>query len=221
MRVLVIAAHPDDEVLGCGGTMARHASIDDEVHLLVVTKGIPEIFPQSQVEETRCELRLAQRILGVTDVRFLDFPAPKLDVVPGYKLAESISHEIRRLKPEVVYFPHRGDIHSDHRAVFFATLVATRPVDGCGVHRLLCYETLSETEWAPPSGDDAFIPTLFIDISQFLDRKLEATRQYRSQLKLPPHPRSLQSVEALARLRGSTVGLLAAEAFMLVREVIV
>jgi LmbE family N-acetylglucosaminyl deacetylase len=111
-------------------------------------------------------------------------------------------------------------MHADHRAVYQATMVATRPINSCPIRRLLCYEVLSETEWASPFGNDAFIPTVFVDISEYLDRKLKAVACYRSQLKQPPHSRSLQAIEALARLRGSTVSLQAAEAFMLVREIV-
>lgn len=221
MNVLVIATHPDDEVLGCGGVIARHADQNDDVHVLVITRGIPELFPPEQIEATRREMRNALNILGVSGVTFLDFPAPKLDLVAGNDLADAIGKTIRQFSPLVVYVPHRGDIHGDHQATYWATLVATRPINGCPVQRLLCYETLSETEWGAPSGDQAFIPTVFVDISESLPRKLQAMQCYQSQLKHPPHPRSLRSIEALAHLRGGTVSLEAAEAFMLVREIIV
>lgn len=218
MIVLVIATHPDDEVLGCGGVMARHSAEGERVHVLVVTRGIPELFPPEQVEETRGELQAAHEVLGVAGVTFLDFPAPKLDVVPGHELADAIRKVIHSVEASVIYMPHRGDIHADHRAVYWATLVAARPLTGCPIRRLLCYETLSETEWASPSGTDAFVPTVFADISDYLEQKLHAMSLYASQLKEAPHPRSVQALEALARLRGSTVNLMAAEAFMLVRE---
>ena len=220
MKVLVVAAHPDDEVLGCGGVMARHAALGDDVHVLIVSRGIPELFPEAEIEKTREELRQAHTLLGVRDVHFLDFPAPRLDVVPEHELADAVGAVLKKVRPEIVYFPHRGDIHVDHQAVYSATLVAARPINGSSIQRLLSYETLSETEWAYPSGDSAFIPTVFIDISPYLDKKLEAMACYESQLKAPPHPRSLQTIEALARFRGATVSVQAAEAFMLVREVV-
>ncbi len=220
MSVLVVTTHPDDEVLGCGGVIARHVYEGDDVHVLMVTRGIPEIFPADQIEETRRELQLAHSLLGVEHVTFLDFPAPKLDTVPEYVLADAIGDSIKTILPQIVYLPHQGDLHVDHRAVNRATLVAARPINGLSVRRLLCYETLSETEWAPPFGNDAFVPTVFVDIAPFLERKLRAMACYSSQLKEPPHPRSLQSIESLARLRGNTVGLQAAEAFMLVREIL-
>ncbi len=219
MVVLVVATHPDDEVLGCGGVMARHAAHGDEVHVLIVTRGIPEIFPPVEIETTRDELIAAHRVLGVTGVTFLDYPAPKLDVVPGHELADAVDKVITLQQPSVVYLPHRGDIHADHRAVYQAVLVAARPVNSCPVKRLLCYETLSETEWAPPVANEAFVPSVFVDISGYLEPKLQAMACYQSQLKEFPHPRSLQAIRALAQLRGSTVSLQAAEAFMLVREI--
>lgn len=220
MVVLVVAPHPDDEVLGCGGVIARHTAQGDNVYVIIVGKGIPELFPPEMFELARSELEAAHVILGVRNTIFLNFPAPQFELVGGHKLADAIRRVIHDLQPQLIYLPHRGDIHTDHRAVYNAVLVAARPLMNCPVRKLLCYETLSETEWAPPFGDDAFIPTVFVDISDYLDHKLRAMACYRSQLKEPPNSRSLRSIEALARLRGGTVSLDAAEAFMLVREVI-
>jgi len=218
--VLVIASHPDDEVLGCGGVMARHADAGDDVHVLIVTRGIPELFAPGVIEETRGELAQAHAVLGVRSVRFLDFPAPKLDVVPLYQVAEAIGQVVRELRPEIIYCPHQGDLHGDHKAVFWATLVAARPVNRNRVYRLLCYETLSETEWAAPLAGDAFVPTVFTDITATLARKLRACRCYRSQMKPFPNSRSLRAVAALARFRGATAGLRAAESFVLIRDIV-
>jgi LmbE family N-acetylglucosaminyl deacetylase len=133
-------------------------------------------------------------------------------------LADSIAARLREYQPETVYIPHRGDLHSDHRAVFQSALVAARPIGRPSVRRLLSYETLSETEWAAPIGEDVFLPSVFIDITDFLQKKKQAMAAYQSQLREFPHPRSLQSVESLARLRGGTAGFQAAEAFQLIRE---
>jgi N-acetylglucosamine malate deacetylase 1 len=219
-NVLVVATHPDDEVLGCGGVIARHVAQGHKVSVAVVSRGIPEIFPPALIAEIRQELRQAHQVLGISDVYFLDFPAPRLDVVPGHELADALAKLIRSLKAETVYLPHHGDIHGDHRAVYLATLVAARPINHCSVRKLLCYETLSETEWAPPTGNDAFVPTVFIDISLYLEKKLEAMACYRTQLQEPPYPRSLNVIRALAHFRGSTIGVPAAESFMLVREIV-
>lgn len=219
MNILVVATHPDDEVLGCGGVIARHASRGDRVEVVVVTRGAPEIYDDDQVKTLRKELDAAHKILGVSAVHFLDFPAPKLDQVPAHELADAIFGKFSALHPAVVYIPHRGDLHSDHRAVFAAALVAARPIGANPVRRVLSYETLSETEWAAPVAEDAFLPSVFIDISPFLEKKTQALAAYRSQLREFPHSRSLLAVESLARLRGSTVGVPAAEAFQLIREI--
>lgn len=220
VRVLVVAPHPDDEVLGCGGTIARHAAQGDEVDVLIVTCAAPDLYPMDDEAETRREAKTAHDVLGVSHTHFLDFHAPKLDTVPGYQLAEAIAKVIQTLQPQIVYLPHRGDIHLDHQMVYQATLVAARPLEHCSVRQLLCYETLSETEWAPPGGDSAFVPTVFVNITDYLDLKLKAMYSYQSEIRQSPHPRSLQAIEALAKLRGSTVSLPAAEAFMLVRQII-
>ena len=219
MRVLVVAPHPDDEVLGCGGAIARHVANGDEVHVVVVGRGIPEQFSDESVARSRSELARAHEVLGVTGCRFLDFPVPRLDVVPAHELADALGSLLHELAPHTVYLPHHGDIHSDHRQVHHATLVAARPLAGCTVRRILAYETLSETEWARPTPEAVFCPTVFINIEDQLPRKLEAMACYESKLQPPPHPRSLESIERLARLRGSTVHLHAAEAFSQIREI--
>ncbi len=200
--------------------MARHAAEGDEVFVIVVTRGIPELFAHDLVERTRSEARKAHALLGVRETRFLDFPAPRLDAVPGHEIADALARQFQDLQPEHVYLPHHGDIHSDHGRVYHATLVAARPLANCPVQRLLCYETLSETEWSPPIDSAVFYPTVFVDISAHLPKKLDAMACFETQIKQPPSPRSLQAIEALARYRGATVHLHAAEAFVLVREIV-
>ena len=220
MRIAVIAPHPDDEVLGCGGVMARHAAAGDEVIVIVATRGAPDLYSDESVERTRAEALQAHAILGVRETRFLDFPAPRLDVTPGHLIADALAKQFAELKPHRVYLPHHGDLHSDHGRIYHASLVAARPLASCPVKQLLCYETLSETEWAPPIDGAAFVPTVFVDIAAHLSKKLEAMRCFASQLKPAPNPRSLEAIEALARYRGSTVSVHAAEAFVLVRDVV-
>lgn len=220
MRIVVVAPHPDDEVLGCGGVMARHAAEGDEVFVVVATRGAPELYSDESVEQTRAEARQAHAILGVRETRFLDFPAPKLDVTPGHLIADALAKQFQELRPERVYLPHHGDLHSDHGRIYHATLVAARPLASCSVKQLLCYETLSETEWAPPIDNAVFYPTVFVDIAAYLPKKLEAMQCFASQLKPAPNPRSLEAIEALSRYRGSTVNVHAAEAFVLIRDVV-
>lgn len=219
-RVLVVAAHPDDEVLGCGGVIGRHVAAGAQVGVLIATRGAPELYSSEYVERVKQEMQAAHRRLGISHVEQLDFPAPQLDTVSLYRLADAIAGVVRSFAPQTLYLPHRDDIHGDHQAVYHATLIATRPIHQSPVMKLLCYETLSETEWASPTGDKAFVPTVFVDIEEFLPLKLDAMACYASQVKPAPHPRSLRSIEALAHLRGATVGFMAAEAFELVREVV-
>lgn len=219
-NILVIAPHPDDEVLGCGGTIARHAAWEDSVHVLIVTRGDPDLYPDDDEAEIRREIESAHQVLGVAGTIYLNYPAPRLDTIAGYQLAEAIHQVIHQVQPCTVYLPHHGDIHIDHQRVYQATLVAARPINRCPVRQLLCYETLSETEWSPPQSNAAFIPTAFTDISDYLDTKLKAMGCYGAELKPFPHPRSLKALDALAKLRGATVGLAAAEAFSVVRQIL-
>lgn len=200
--------------------MRRHVKTGDSVHVVVVTRGIPKLFPAEMVERGRSELQQAHSVLGVASVTFLDFPAPSLDTVPNYQIADRIGEVIRNIRPDIMYIPHHGDIHRDHGSAFAAALVAARPINGCSVKRILAYETLSETEWAAPSQHNAFVPSVFVDISDYLDSKLEAMSCYCSQLKELPHPRSLEAIRAQSLLRGASVGLRAAEAFVLIRDII-
>jgi LmbE family N-acetylglucosaminyl deacetylase len=218
--VLIVAPHPDDEVLGCGGMISRHVSEGDDVYVVIVTKGASDVFSSEFIERGRGEAALANKVLGTKDVLFLDFPAPRLDVVPVSAIANALKDIVTQIRPSTVYLPHQGDIHCDHKAVYWATLVAARPNGGFVPSRLLCYETPSETEWAAPNPSDAFIPTVFCDISGHMAVKLDAMKCYESQLTMNPRARSLASIEALAHYRGSTIAVSAAEAFCLVREVI-
>lgn len=218
--VLVVAPHPDDEVLGCGGVIARHVAKGDDVYVVVASKGAPDAFPPELVQQVRQEAAAANNVLGTKKLFFLDFPAPRLDSISTSLLAAALKDVVVQVHPGTVYLPHHGDIHSDHKAVYWATLVATRPNARFFPGRLLCYETSSETDWGAPIPCEAFVPTVFVDISQCLGAKLEAMKCYGSQLAPSPRARSLAAIEALARVRGSTVGVTAAEAFGLVREVL-
>ncbi len=216
-NTLIIAPHPDDEILGCGGTIKKLSASGTRVVVLVATRGKKEMYSEERILNVRNEARKAHKILGVTETRFLDFPAPDLDRVSLAEISGAISEVILEYDIATVYLPHYGDIHHDHRVIFQAGLVATRPVNGIPVKSIFSYETLSETEWAAPLGDMTFIPTRFVNISDFFNLKLEAMKCFKSQLRDFPNPRSLKAIEALANLRGSTVGFNYAEAFMTIR----
>ena len=219
VEILVIAPHPDDEVLGCGGIIKKFSSQNLTVNVLIITRGKKGTYSDERIENVRKEAREAHKLLGIKNTVFLDFPAPDLDTIAISELSLAISNEINKLKPDTIFIPHRGDIHHDHKAVFTASLVAARPVNDYIVKRIYSYETLSETEWAAPYGDDAFIPDYFVNISDEFSFKLEAMSCFKSQIRKFPNPRSLKAIESLAQFRGSTVGFNYAEAFMTIRVI--
>jgi len=216
-RVLVVAPHPDDEVLGAGGTMARVSSRGGEVHVLVMTRGFPPHFHESVSVTGREEARRAHEILGVQATRFLDFPAANLDQVPKRDLNQAIGEVVSDLRPAVVFLPFVGDIHLDHQRIFEAGLVACRPHLDHAPGMILAYETLSETNWNAPYLSPGFQPNFFVDIGDHLEVKCRAMEAFESQVQAPPHERSLEVIRALATLRGGTVQRRAAEAFVTVR----
>jgi len=217
-KVLVIAPHPDDEVLGCGGTIRRMANDGHRLTVVIVTKGTP-LFPESQVERVRSEARSAAELLGAT-LRFMDLPVTTLHLMPEAEINRAFAQLIREEEPGTVFLPFLGDRHEDHRQVFDAAMVAMRP-NGRGqpVQRIACYETVSETHWAVPGVETAFEPNWYVDIGRTLEAKLAAMRLYESQLTEEIPARSLEAIEALARFRGSVMGLVAAEAFHIVRDI--
>lgn len=221
-KILIIAPHADDEILGCGGIMHKFAAKGFDVNVLIATNasiGAPELYNQNGIDSIRAQAKNAHQYLGDIKTHFLELPAPSLDAYPVYKSATQISQLINEIRPTDLYIPHRGDIHKDHTHIFYASLVAARPINNCSVKRIYAYETLSETEWAPPSADEFFIPNVFVNIEGSIHHKLKAMEFFKSQLKEFPHPRSLKALQSLAEFRGSTVSCHAAEAFMLIREI--
>lgn len=220
MNVLVIAPHPDDEVLGCGGSIAKHTDAGDTVTVCVVTKGCEPLFPPDVVERTRAECREADALLGVRETMFLDFPAAMLESVPRYQLNDALVKTVQSVRPEAVYLPHRGDMQLDHKMIVDAAMVALRPKYAHVVRKVYAYETLSETGWDVPNTTNEFIPNVYNDISRYLERKLEALKVFATQMSAYPNARSLEAVRALAMYRGAMMDMHAAEAFSLVRELV-
>lgn len=219
MRILIIAPHPDDEIIGVGGTIANRVKAGHDVYVCIVTKGCAPLFSIESVEKVRNECKEADAFLGVKETTFLDFPAAMMEDVPRYKLNDALVKEIQRIKPDEVYIPHRGDMQLDHKLVVDAAMVALRPKYKHVVKRIYTYETLSETGWDVPNTINEFIPTVYENISYTLELKLQAMRIFKSQLAEFPNARSTEAIEALAKYRGSTVTVNAAEAFALVREI--
>ncbi len=215
-RILVIAPHPDDEVLGCGGTIARRVKEGHEIHLCVVTKAYLPEWSRESIKERKEEVYRVAESLGIRKVFFLDYPTAKLDTVPQKELNSAIKKVVNEVEPDEVYLPHKGDLNRDHRSVFESALVAMRPMQS-SVKKILAYETLSETEWGRHL--DTFVPLVFVDITDTIDKKLEVMKLYKQEIRQLPHPRSLEIVKALARKRGSESGVHFAEAFSPVREI--
>lgn len=219
MKVLVIAPHPDDEIIGVGGTIAKRAKSGDEVYVCVVTKGGLPLFDPEFIEQGRRECCEADAKLGVKETIFLDFPAVMLETVPRYEFNGKIAELVQRINPDEVYIPHRGDMQIDHQMVVDAAMVAVRPRGKNYPKRVYAYETLSETGWNIPNTMNEFIPTVYEDITDTYDVKLAAMSVFESQLAPFPAARSIGAIEALAKFRGATVSVKAAEAFSLIREV--
>jgi LmbE family N-acetylglucosaminyl deacetylase len=177
------------------------------------------MYSEDRIINVRKEARNAHQILGVKETTFLDFPAPELDTIPIAEISRAIADVIKKLNVFTVFLPHRGDIHHDHGIVFNAGLVASRPVGKYSVKEIYAYETLSETEWAAPFGDDAFIPVKFVNITDQMIYKLQAMQCFKSQLRDFPNPRSLEAIESLAKFRGASVGFERAEAFITIRNI--
>lgn len=215
MRIVVIAPHNDDEILGVGGTMAKYAAQGHEVIVCEVTAGDLE---DEMVQLQKREAIASHELMGVK-THFMDLPVVGLREMKTTELNSAFLKHMQELKPDIVFLPHKGDMHIDHRMTIEAAMVALRPVSLPDLKAIYAYETLSETDWNTPSPDNSFVPTLFVDISDWMDLKLEAMKCHASQLCEYPHPRSLEALRALAMHRGSTVCRPYAEAFMVIREV--
>ena len=219
--ILVVAAHPDDEVLGCGGYIAARVKSGDEVVVTFVSDGVTSRDENSgvaEIETRRHAARSAAKVLGVKDVSFGDFPDNKLDSVPVLEVIKTIESVIRRLQPSIVVTHFGGDLNIDHRIVNQAVITSCRPTSGQCVKQIMFFEIPSSTEWQIQRKGEAFVPNWFEDISQTLELKVQALKMYEHELREWPHPRSLKAVEHLAHWRGASCGVDAAEAFILGRR---
>lgn len=219
--ILVVAAHPDDEALGCGGTMAKAAALGFSVHSLFFTDGVGS---RSTTEDgklaaiARSEAALeALRRLGASAPTILGLPDNQLDSVPLLQLAQQVEAMVAIHRPVTILTHHADDLNVDHRMVHEAVMTACRPQPGFVVKNILCFEVPSSTEWRAPRPSVTFAPQLFVDISEFWEQKRAAMEAYAAEMRPWPHARSLESVEHLNRWRGSTVGVEAAEAFVVAR----
>lgn len=226
-QVLVIAAHPDDEVLGCGGTIARHADIGDQVQVLIVAEGATSrqnhrdrCQANSEISTLAKAAQAAGTIIGATGVELLNLPDNRLDSLERLDLIKKIEERLDFYLPEIIYVHHSGDVNIDHRLLHEAVVTACRPVPDHPVRCLLSFEVASSTEWQPPGSGPAFQPNWFVDISAQWERKRQALEAYSSEMRSWPHARSIDAVEHLARWRGAQIGVQAAEAFCLLRQLV-
>ena len=213
-NVVIIAAHPDDEILGCGGTAALHVMRGDNVSFIIVCEGESLRYGPDGVDQ-QSHIRCAASKLGVSDVRLLGFPDQKLDTYTLTDIIHPLEQEIQGINPAVVYTQYGGDVNRDHQLLFQAVLVAARPTES-GIRHVFAYDTASSTEWAFPRS---FVPDTWVDISRTLEAKLEAMSCYQSELRDYPHPRSLQALRHRAHNWGNLSCLDAAEVFMTVRSI--
>ena len=217
-NILVIAAHPDDEVLGCGATIARHVAEGDRVAVLFMADGVGARAPEDRERDLtsrQMAAKCACAELGVTDVTILCHPDNRMDQVALLDIVQDIERVVERCQPNIIYTHHAGDVNIDHRRVHDAVASACRSQPGFCLRQLLFFEIPSSTEWRSPASMAPFAPNWFVDVSDYLPKKLAALSVYGEELRAFPHPRSIEAVEHLARWRGATVGVVAAEAFEL------
>jgi LmbE family N-acetylglucosaminyl deacetylase len=218
IKIIVISAHPDDEILGCGGTLLKHKENGDDLHWLITTNVFEsQGFSKERVKSRQVEIEKVAEMVGFTKTHLLDFPTMSLGSVEGNKMIPMVSKIFQEVEPEIIYVLNRSDAHSDHRVTFDAILACTKSFRYPYIKRVLMYECISETEFAPALFENAFIPNYFVDISLYFKEKLEVMAIYDSELGEHPFPRSNRNIQALATYRGATAGVEYAEAFQLIK----
>lgn len=223
--VLVIAAHPDDEILGVGATIARHIKNGDEAYALILGEGQTsrtekrEETDQSVVNSLHNDTIRASKIIGYKDVFFENFPDNRFDQVDLLDIVKAVEKYIAKIKPDIIYTHHAGDLNVDHVYTNRAVMTGTRPVNNYCVREIYCFETVSSTEWNFAYGDNAFCPDYFVNVDDTFESKIEAMKCYETELGEFPHPRSLENLEIVAKRWGSVIGLKYVEAFETMRVI--
>lgn len=219
MKVLVVSVHPDDETLGCGGTLLKHIENNDETYWMIITKADVFIgFSEEFIKERKNQIDIVSKMYNFKKVFNLGFLTTKLHLLDFNELISSISLVINDVKPDIVYMNNRSDIHTDHQVAAKAIISCTKSFRYPFIKKILMYECISETEMAPPFMENIFVPNVYSDISKYIDKKLEIMKVYTSEVQKAPLPRSIENIKALATYRGASCGCNYAEAFMLVRE---
>ena len=217
-KVLVVAVHPDDETIACGGTLLKHKDDGDEIHWLICTETNKDIHPDFH-ETRKQEIRKVSEMFQFDSVHHLKFLATKVDEYTDSERVGGISKVVSDIRPNIIYLPFRSDIHSDHRYIFEAAYSCTKSFRYPFVKKVMMMEAPSETEFALSLPSQTFIPNVFNDISKYIDKKIEIANVYASEMGEHPFPRSETTIRSLAAYRGSTCGFHAAESFMLLKEI--
>jgi len=222
MNILAICAHPDDETLGCGGTLLRHHAEGDRLHWGIVTAAHEPQWSTTLIERKSKEIATVAEAYQMQSVDRLYLPTTQLGDIPVSRVIDGLRAVIEKVRPDIVYMPHFGDVHTDHGVVYTAAMSVLKAfyMQRFGVKRIFTFETLSSTEAAAPRQATAFVPNVYVDITPFCERKIEIMNMYETELHADPSPRGPSALRALARYRGATVATEYAEAFMLVRELI-
>lgn len=218
-KVVVVTVHPDDETLMCGGTLLKHHYLGDEINWLIITN-VSEKFGWNIefINKRQVEIGKVANFYGFNRIIKLDFPTTQLDTIPRGDLISKISDVFKTIKPEIIYLPNKSDVHSDHQITFEAAYSCTKSFRYPFIRKVLMGETLSESEFGPALKGETFNPNVFVDITDYIDKKKEIMRVYESEVMEPPFPRSMENIEALARYRGARAGVHFAEAFELLYE---
>jgi LmbE family N-acetylglucosaminyl deacetylase len=220
-NILIVAAHPDDEILGCGGTVKKFVGMGYQAYTLILGEGITSRYEvrdrkkrEKELELLKMQTHIANRFIGVEEVFLYDFPDNRFDTVPLLDIIKIIEKVKSEIKPEIIFTHHEKDLNIDHQITCRAVMTATRPTKGECVQEIYAFEIPSSTEWSFPL---CYSPNIFVDIGETLEAKISAMKAYQSELKEYPHPRSLEGIELIARLWGMKVGLSSVEAFLAVR----
>ncbi len=214
-KILIVAAHPDDDILGCGATMAKHAAEGATVKVLFIADGEGAREKQN-LDKRKDAAAKALQIVGATIEEFLDFPDNQLDTVPLLSIVQKIEKIVKIFQPEIIYTHHHGDLNIDHSLTHRAVMTACRPLPECTVKAIYAFEVLSSTEWADEA--EQFKPNHFVDVQKYWDKKIKALSEYKTEIRKFPHSRSLKNLDALSTYRGGTAGIKRAEAFQLIRS---
>ncbi len=214
-KILILSPHADDEILGCGGFISKYSNQNYHISVLILTnanKGAPEMYSADQIKIIRNEAKLANKLIGTKKLYFENLPALNLNSYPTYKITNIINKYINKINPEIVLIPSGNDIHDDHKVIFKAAKVSTRPIKKSNLKKILSYEVLSETEWN--ENEKSFNPNYYVCLDKIdINRKVKAFLKYKSQVKKHPHPRSKEGIINLSKVRGSQVFMKYAEAF--------